>query len=325
MEREPPWNETRYLRIPLLPAKAATCLGHCRCEGTTLSPWLPLRAGTVPNCCWCMWLKRNTKRGSTRWASSSWPCWSRLQPSQHLHMLPHQVPGPAAWLCIWLIILRGTERNARLCSPWWYKAWVLCGVKPHTPYSEHRTPHWRHHRWAPAEFNPTTSKGTACSGEVGGLFLAANRCNDLLRKSRAPRCCVLWCSDLVSWFSPRVLGCPVPFHGSNERPKDQKKAHFKEAQNCGWQTTPEETALREAIAHRHALARLFTALAKWQPELQSNYHRMTWTVLTPHLQKKLYISMSILPISLYSPKAKLFQHQGILSRSIREEERFGKM
>lgn len=81
--------------------RAATCPGCCRCGGTTLSPWLPLWADTGPNCCWCTWLKQQTERGSARWASSSWPCWSQCLATAASGHATSKLPGLAARICIW--------------------------------------------------------------------------------------------------------------------------------------------------------------------------------------------------------------------------------
>lgn len=109
--------------------RTATCPGCCRCGGTTLSPWLPLWADTAPNCHRCMWLKQKTERGSSRWASSSWPCRSQCWPLQHLGVLPASslasLPGSASQL----LILRDTERKHQEDVPLDdVGAGMICGV-----------------------------------------------------------------------------------------------------------------------------------------------------------------------------------------------------
>lgn len=56
MERGPPWEEIRYLRMPHLLAKGSHLPGFCRCRGTVYSlllpwPWLLQAAQPVPACC----------------------------------------------------------------------------------------------------------------------------------------------------------------------------------------------------------------------------------------------------------------------------------
>ena len=315
--------------------RAATCPRCCRCGGTTLCPWLLLGAEKVPNCCWCTWLKQKTQRGSARWArpaaadsagvdSGHHSAWMCEQPSHCPHC-------PALPLDLWL--WETLKKNAGRCSSWWCKDWnASWSWKPNSlPWAQ-----------SPTREVPQTSTRKlqlsllqGCSVQGGGRG-SSSSCTPLDWSAEVELSTHLFaaCSESVIYFfilfppgssSARWLPA-VARQGWRLR-----KRHILEEHSAGTgglhQQRPHGGGQRTAVHRAYWLApdRWFTALAKWQPELQSHHHRPTRTVFTPHLQEKLKVSMNILHVSLYSPKSKLLQYQGILSRDMREEKRSGKI